>query len=1124
MGKLAFAVFTVLLCSLAYALEPADGFDCVLCHPARDKAVFEKLERVYGEEVRTLSARSVVCISCHDGSLLDSRDILGPKAQGHPLGVRMEGKSGARLPLYGDSRLECATCHTPHPENSTSLKRPGWLRGEAGKPFPCADCHEKAASGLSSHLNLATDAKARERVAAAGGTFTKDGRITCATCHAPHGGKGPKLLLLPYAREGENTLCRLCHAEGKGQVSHPLYSVQGREIPPEFPLSPNGVLTCATCHPPHGVADETAAVGLRTPGGVTAPCLPCHPAIGGSGFGHMGEKLSQKAVAAVKAAGAKAGKDSALGCLSCHVVHQAPEAKLLTQPFFDGKAFGLCVQCHKATEVTGKISEAKSQPCTDCHQLHLKGPKVSPKEREPCGECHAAKGGTGDHPLSGGCGSCHAVHQPVSKKGHLKSKWEGDLLCRGCHATGEYGHALGRTLEVKDNELLLRRGIRLDPGHKVGCPTCHTVHGAKELSLLNANEEILCLYCHDAENPFGGGGLKAGAHPVGTALSKEQQGLLGKASKTIPKSAGETARAERFSKVLSCSSCHRSHKKAVVTSVTCEKCHPDRISQSHQREEGCLTCHPTHTGAPPATLCAGCHKSVKDTAHQKGHDLVAAASPAVGDDGKLGETGKIGCPTCHNPHGDDRRLLRGANPTSLCLNCHTSKAELAKGPHFTGKPGEKSGCEVCHPVHGKEVDERSQKERCADCHKSEMGSAKPHSASGSLGLWTKSGGLPLFDAYGRRNEYGLVDCPTCHDVHKPSGAMAMRLPVTAAPALCFSCHPEKQALLNTPHDSSQGGRKTDDAPCHLCHRIHQAGGVPPTWELSSEAQGTLNDRKCSPCHGPPQDGPGFHAGPRSHPVNTPMREGQKAGSLKLFDPLGGQGGRLVVCSTCHNIHGEADETGNARPNLLRLAPESGSLCLNCHEEKGAIRATPHEKAGGANQPLGPCSPCHMVHAAGEIGFLWGLAPFPEGIPQNRRCKSCHSRANEKGLAVPRLYHHMTDAEPALNRRGAIYLQRPLFMTDEVALALDEKSPLPLYGRDGMMKAEGFLACTSCHDPHRWSSESPDIKPMENAKWLGYTKYVRQTGPEELRQSVCSDCHGEKAADYFKGYHKVWFDP
>jgi predicted CXXCH cytochrome family protein len=381
--------------------------------------------------------------------------------------------------------------------------------------------------------------------------------------------------------------------------------------------------------------------------------------------------------------------------------------------------------------------------------------------------------------------------------------------------------------------------------------------------------------------------------------------------------------------------------------------------------------------------------------------------------------------------------------------------------------------------------------------------------------------LPLFDQSGKRNPYGFVTCPTCHDVHQGPEGRAMRLEDRDPPRLCLSCHVEKTSLLGSTHDPRGEG---EGASCDLCHPVHSEGEWPPLWELRVEGHGSWNDRKCSPCHGPPEDEPVPHAGPGSHPTDVSLRGDMKSPHLPLYDPLGGVPGRLLTCSTCHDLHGTPDASGGVLPNYLRTDNRSGQLCGGCHAEEMAVVGTPHDLHDQGFSDLGPCGPCHTAHQAATPRYLWGMEPAAGDYLPNTLCRSCHLQGGMVQGEFLLLQHHMKDAETLRSPRGTIYLQRPMLMLDEWALKTGKPPVIPLYQKNGDAGPDGNLQCVSCHVPHQWSPMGPFLKPGFGSVGPNVpTRFLRLRDARAAELSACAVCHPDDSVQRYQRYHHVWED-
>jgi DmsE family decaheme c-type cytochrome len=124
--------------------------------------------------------------------------------------------------------LSCDSCHASHTTAKNNLK--------AKDPQICYTCHQQVRSqtNKNSHHPIS------------------EGFMNCGSCHAPHGGFGPKSI----KADSNNELCYKCHADKRGpfMYEHP-------------PVEQN----CLNCHSPHG-SNNYAMLTAKT----SENCQACH--------------------------------------------------------------------------------------------------------------------------------------------------------------------------------------------------------------------------------------------------------------------------------------------------------------------------------------------------------------------------------------------------------------------------------------------------------------------------------------------------------------------------------------------------------------------------------------------------------------------------------------------------------------------------------------------------------------------------------------------------------------------------------------------------------------------------------------------------------------------------------
>jgi DmsE family decaheme c-type cytochrome len=194
---------------------------CAACHSEVAEALAQTPHGKRGFEARS----TLGCESCHgpaaahaedpdDESLRPRLDRLTPAEQAatcqscHSGGNRIFWE-GSRHPARGVSCTDCHSVHSPRSEKAQ-------LRS-ATVMEQCFACHKdtRAETWKNSHHPI------------------REGKITCADCHNPHGAQSPKMVKAVSV----NDQCYSCHAEKRGPF-----------IWDHAPVREN----CLTCHTPHG--------------------------------------------------------------------------------------------------------------------------------------------------------------------------------------------------------------------------------------------------------------------------------------------------------------------------------------------------------------------------------------------------------------------------------------------------------------------------------------------------------------------------------------------------------------------------------------------------------------------------------------------------------------------------------------------------------------------------------------------------------------------------------------------------------------------------------------------------------------------------------------------------------
>lgn len=136
-------------------------------------------------------------------------------------------------------------------------------------------------------------------------------------------------------------------------------------------------------------------------------------------------------------------------------------------------------------------------------------------------------------------------------------------------------------------------------------------------------------------------------------------------------------------------------------SATCLQCHAGGkrmhwAGSSHDAKDvSCSACHSMHdvkankgespllAKATEAETCYQCHADKRSQIRKSAH------MPLV--------EGKMGCTSCHSPHGSTAdKLLSKASVPDTCYQCHQDK----RGPYLWTHPPVMENCLACHNPHG----------------------------------------------------------------------------------------------------------------------------------------------------------------------------------------------------------------------------------------------------------------------------------------------------------------------------------------------------------------------------------------------------------------------------------------
>ncbi len=234
----------------------------------------------------------------------------------------------------------------------------------------------------------------------------------------------------------------------------------------------------------------------------------------------------------------------------------------------------------------------------------------------------------------------------------------------------------------------------------------HTTHG-RAFSKTSPYYENRCEYCHGA----------------GEAHQEDES------EETIITFGPESERSGK-ERNRQCLNCHESNRQIALW----------RTSLHGKRDLTCDACHTAHRKYDPVErspeACYACHLNVKMDAQKQSRHPV--------------REGKVGCGSCHNPHGTlSDHMIVGDDVNDLCYRRHAEK----RGPFMWEHSPVEENCGVCHRPHGsrhKKLLVQRTPSLCQNCH---MGG---HTSSRA---WDRNAG---FKGSRPSNRYYGRSCLTCH--------------------------------------------------------------------------------------------------------------------------------------------------------------------------------------------------------------------------------------------------------------------------------------------------------------------------------------------------------------------------
>ena len=226
------------------------GWECKECHEAtHDRNVESFALDAHGKSGKFLTdSRATKCENCHGNPQKHMgsgkpEDIINPaklpSSEANATCLSCHSRDQHTFAWQGGEHdrkdMSCLSCHSVH-----HAKSPERLLANFTVEETCLQCHKEQRKALfqrSTHLFR---------------TELRNMKVSCSSCHNPHGGEAEKML----REHTVNNLCYTCHAEKRGPFlwDHP-------------PVRED----CMNCHSPHG-ANNPKLLKAR----VHLLCQQCH--------------------------------------------------------------------------------------------------------------------------------------------------------------------------------------------------------------------------------------------------------------------------------------------------------------------------------------------------------------------------------------------------------------------------------------------------------------------------------------------------------------------------------------------------------------------------------------------------------------------------------------------------------------------------------------------------------------------------------------------------------------------------------------------------------------------------------------------------------------------------------
>jgi predicted CXXCH cytochrome family protein len=648
-----------------------------------------------------------MCFSCHDGFMLDSRQVWRSNQHGHPVGVTPSDKvkiptsQGKTIfPLNDDGKLYCGTCHSAHGVDWSQEESPVFLRVKNVDSSLCFACHLDRSTGPEegNHPVFKKITNPPAELRARGARFGRGGSVICQSCHNPHGATQKKMLVMS---KENSELCGTCHAD-KSRIRHSKHDMAVM-APQARNSKDQGVEQsgpCGVCHLPHQANGPALWARDLYPGvdPMSARCLSCH-----NPEGLAKKKLVGAHSHPVNVALSDAGISATPNGWTSRFPLPDNATELLRLPLYDDKGL--------RTDTGGKVG------CASCHDPH----------RWSVNETEAGKAEVDPHQIEGD-GQSSFLRLPFDSS---------NRLCANCHvdkAAVVFSKHNPAVMNPPEPNATAEQRRAVQPNVQGVCAACHQPHNAKDNFLwarergpIQGTTAALCSSCHRVGGAAEKKTVGAHSHPLDMPLKAGMPSHLPRF--------GANGREESASAKVDCATCHDPHQWDPANLAS-------RAGASATVEGDAGNSFLRLPASGRAALCVDCHQDQR-LVRGTDHDLAVSAPRAVNAQGRTAAESGV-CGQCHSVHNAVADLRLWARPPGA------------------GQDADEKLCRSCHAA-GQVAAAKVPAERQAR-HPGQVSAWSPElrarfNAKGA-------GGIRVYGADGLPAATGVITCPSCHNPHR----------------------------------------------------------------------------------------------------------------------------------------------------------------------------------------------------------------------------------------------------------------------------------------------------------------------------------------------------------------------